>query len=266
MKNLLALGALPLNVNTFATYLWPQLEITPKTMSNYIGAYSRNLDPVIGSLQLAEVTKQELINALAVLQSQTRYQTFMVARVLFREAVERELIEISPAESMKTPKVYVKPQKFLTWEELRELDFGFHTKRIRFLALHGLRYGEAAALTEEDIVDGRVLITKSKYGATKTKSGVRSVPLMSEFVSFPKFQDRIAKELRPYGVTVHSLRKTYAYMLKQANVHVTTAAKLLGHSNPMVTMKIYTMVLDNEIEKTGESLSAYMNSGTPFAS
>ena len=89
---------------------------------------------------------------------------------------------------------------------------------------------------------------------------------MSEFVSFPKFQDRIAKKLRPYGVTVHSLRKTYAYMLKQANVHVTTAAKLLGHSNPMVTMKIYTMVLDNEIEKTGESLSAYMNSGTPFAS
>ncbi|NBV89887.1 MAG: DNA polymerase III subunit alpha, partial [Actinobacteria bacterium] len=47
------------------------------------------------------------------------------------------------------------------------------------------RYGEAAALTEEDIVDGRVIITKSKYGPTKTKSGVRSVPLMSPFVSFP---------------------------------------------------------------------------------
>jgi integrase len=190
----------------------------------------------------------------------------MVARVLFREAVERELLEHSPAESIKTPKVNVQPQKFLTWEELRELDFGFHTKRIRFLALHGLRFGEAAALTAEDIVDGRVYITKSKYGATKTKSGVRSVPLMCEFVEFPMFQDRIAKALRPHGVTVHSLRKTYAYMLKQANVHVTTAAKLLGHSNPLVTMKIYTQVLDDEIDKTGKSLNDYMTSGISIAS
>ena len=190
----------------------------------------------------------------------------MVARVIFREAVERELILNSPAETIKTPKVTVQPLKFLTWEELRVLDFGFHTKRIRFLALHGLRYGEAAALSADDIVDGRVLITKSKYGVTKTKSGVRSVPLMSEFVEFPQYQDRIAKALRPYGVTVHSLRKTYAYMLKQANVHVTTAAKLLGHSNPMVTMKIYTQVLDDEIDRTGLTLTAYMNSSKSLAS
>ena len=80
------------------------------------------------------------------------------------------------------------------------------------------------------------------------------------------FQDRIAKALRPHGVTVHSLRKTYAYMLKQANVHVTTAAKLLGHSNPLVTMKIYTQVLDDEIDKTGKSLNEYMTSGVSIAS
>ena len=255
-----------MNVDTFATSLWPQLEITNKTLKNYKGAYNRNLQPAIGNFDLSEVTKHQLITAFSVLPPQTRYQTFMVARVLFREAVERELLEISPAESIKTPKVNVQPQKFLTWEELRELDFGFHTKRIRFLALHGLRFGEAAALTAADIIDGRVYITKSKYGATKTKSGVRSVPLMCEFVEFPMFQDRIAKALRPHGVTVHSLRKTYAYMLKQANVHVTTAAKLLGHSNPLVTTKIYTQVLDDEIDKTGKSLNEYMTSGVSIAS
>ncbi len=251
-----------MNVNNFVAALWPQLEVTSKTLSNYQGAYIRNLAPAIGELPICEVSKHMLINALSVLPSQTRYQTFMVCRVIFREAVERELIEVSPAETIRTPKVTVQPQKFLTWEDLREMDFGFHTKRIRFLALHGLRYGEAAALTEADIVDGRVLITKSKYGATKTKSGVRSVPLMCEFVPFPLYQDRIAKALRPHGVTVHSLRKTYAYMLKQANVHVTTAAKLLGHSNPLVTMKIYTQVLDDEIDKTGASLNDYLKSGT----
>jgi integrase len=37
-------------------------------------------------------------------------------------------------------------------------------------------------------------------------------------------------------------------------VHVTTAQKLLGHSDPMMTLKIYTSVLDNEIDDAGEIL------------
>jgi integrase len=88
---------------------------------------------------------------------------------------------------------------------------------------------------------------------------------MSPFVSFPRYQDRIADALRPYGVTVHSLRKTYAYILKQSGVHVTTAAKLLGHANPMVTMKIYTLVLDEEIDQTGVAISDFLSSGNPSA-
>jgi integrase len=247
-----------LNTNRFVANLWVQLEVTPKTRRNYIGTYLRNLDPFIGKKPICEVKKQDLIDALSVLPAQTRYQAYMVARVIFREAILRELIANSPVSDLKAPRVLVKPQKFLTWEELKNIDFGYQTKRVHFLALHGLRYGEAAALTADDVIDGRVNISKSKYGPTKTKSGVRQVPLMSEFVNFPLYQDGIAKALKPYGVTVHSLRKTYAYLLKQSNVHVTTAAKLLGHSNPMVTLKVYTQVLDNEIEKTGEALSEFM--------
>lgn len=250
-----------MKVNDFVNALWAQLEITNKTLKNYRGAYSRNLESVIGPLDLSLVSKNLLIDTFAALPAQTRYQTYMVARVIFREAKKRELVAVSPLDTIPTPNVNVQHMKFLTYEELQEIDFGFHTKRIRFLALHGLRYGEAAALTKSDIYDDRVHITKSKYGPAKTKSGVRSVPLMCEFVEFPQFQDRIAKALRPYGVTVHSLRKTYAYMLKQANVHVTTAAKLLGHSNPLVTMKIYTQVLDDEIDKTGVTLKEFLKTG-----
>jgi integrase len=182
----------------------------------------------------------------------------MVIRVIFREALEPELVTENPASTIRIPKIMVKPQKFLKWEELREIDFGSQTKRIKFLALHGLRYGEAAALSKSDIRNNRVYINKSKYGATKTPSGVRSVPLMSEFQDFPLYQDVLAKALKPYGVTVHSLRKTYAYMLKQSNVHVTTAAKLLGHSNPMITLRIYTQVLDTEIDDSGLLIRDYM--------
>jgi len=244
--------------DAFAVSLWPHLQVTPKTRRNYSGAYQRHLLQPLGSKRIEEITKFDLIEALQALPPQTRYQTLMVARVLFREALHRELVEESPAARIKAPKITVDPSKFLIWEDLREIDFGSQSTRIRFLALHGLRYGEAAALTEADIYDGRVHITKSIHGKTKSLAGVRTVPLMSEFQPFVKYQNTIAARLKPYGVTVHSLRKTYAYLLKSSDVHVTTASKLMGHSNPLITMKIYTAVLDNEIEKSGIALQEYM--------
>lgn len=247
-----------MQLNIFVDSLWDQLNVTKKTKKNYQGAYRRYVEPFVGDASIELITKVQLINVLSTLPPQSKYQTLMVLRVIFREAAEREIITDNPAERIKTPRVEVKPQKFLKWEDLLQIDFGFHNERIKFLALHGLRYGEAAALTKEDIFDGRVHINKSIHGATKTKAGVRSVPLMSPFTPFPLYQDGIAKVLRPHGVTVHSLRKTYAYMLKSSQVHVTTAAKLLGHSNPLVTMKIYTQVLDDEIDKSGIALLNFM--------
>lgn len=247
-----------MNVNVFVDHIWQQLDITNKTRKDYIASYSRYLKPVIGNLDLQNVNKLQIMNAISLLPPQTAYKALMVSRTIFREAVSRELIEDNPVEKIKSPKIKVKPQKFLTWEELNRIDFGYQNERIRFLALHGLRYGEAAALTKEDIVDGRIYIKRSKWGETKSLAGIRSVPLMSNFVTFPKYQGSIAKALAPYGVTVHSLRKTYAYTLKTLNVHVTTASKLLGHSNPMITLKIYTQVLDDEIDKTGIAISDYL--------
>lgn len=47
-------------------------------------------------------------------------------------------------------------------------------------------------------------------------------------------------------------------MLKSSDVHVTTAAKLLGHSNPMVTLKIYTQVLDKKIDQSGVQIKNFL--------
>lgn len=247
-----------MNFDLFANSIWQQLDITAKTRADYISEYQRNLYPVIGNHSLAMITKRQIIEAISLLPPQTAYKTLMVAKTLFREAIQRELIDENPAASIKSPRIVVKPQKFLTWEELSNIDFGSQTKRIQFLALHGLRFGEAVALTKNDIVDGRIYVKRSKWGETKTPSGVRSVPLLSEYVSFPQYQGAIAKALKPYGVTVHSLRKTYAYTLKSSNIHVTTASKLMGHSNPMVTLKVYTQVLDDEIDKSGVAIAEYL--------
>ena len=203
---------------------------------------------------MSEITRREFIDALATLAAPNYFQTLMATRVIYREALNRELVEVSPVASIKPPKPRPKPQKFLTWEEVSSTDFGKFDSHIKFLALHGLRWGEAVALKAEDIFDEKVHVNKSMYGPTKTESGVREVPYFGYFKQFPKTRVAIAKLLSEHGVTMHSLRKTYAYFLKTNDVHVTTAAKFLGHSDTMFTLKIYTLVRDTEIDEVGIKL------------
>ena len=251
-------GGSALELWQFFDYILPLLAISVKTSKNYASAFEVNIKKNLGHRKLNSIKKGELVDLLAPLPAQTKYQTLMVLRVIFREAEARELVKKNVAKEIKSPKIQVKPRKFLTWEELSTINFGYQTKRIHFLALHGLRYGEAAALTKRDIRDGYVHITKSKWGATKSEAGNRKVPLVSEFVPFPKYQTTIARALKPHGVTVHSLRRTYAYTLESAGIHVTTAAKLMGHSNPMMTLKVYTQVKDDETGAAGVAIASYI--------
>jgi len=102
--------------------------------------------------------------------------------------------------------------------------------------------------------DGRIYISKSIHGDVKSQSGIRVVPLIGEFHTLPKSPKTLRKALAPHGVHIHSLRHTYAYLLKTEGVHVTTAQKLMGHSDPKVTLRVYTQVLDNEIDNVGAML------------
>jgi len=178
----------------------------------------------------------------------------MATRVIYREALNREIVSISPVASITAPKSRPKAQKFLTWEEVSKTNFGKFDSHIKFLALHGLPWGEAVALRESDIYDEKVHINKSMYGPTKTPSGVREVPYFGYFKQFPRTRVGIAKTLKAFDVTIHSLRKSYAYFFKNNGVHVTTAAKFLGHTDPIITLNIYTFVRDSEIDEIGTML------------
>lgn len=250
-----------MKLDDFATYLWTVLPLTKKTIENYRGAYRRNISSRLGSRDLDSITKGEFVELLAPLAPQNQFQTLMVLRVLYREAMARDLIEKSPVATIKAPKIRVKHRKFLTWEQVRDTEFGKYDSHIKFLALHGLRWGEAIALTQDDIRENAVYVNKSVHGRTKSASSERIVPYFGYFEPFPKSRQAIAKVLAGYGVTIHSLRKTYAYFLKSNSVHVTTAAKFLGHSNPLITLKIYTLVKDNEIYDVGDSLRKILSHG-----
>ena len=228
--------------------------------------YRCHIKEALGELDLTEVKRTQIQELIAPLPPQTAQMTLAVLKSIYREALAQEIVEYSPAHGVKGQRVIVAPRKFLTWDEIDRLSFGKYTTQIRFLALHGLRWSEAVALTREDIRDNRIYVTKSIHGQTKSRAGVRVVPLISPFKPLPATRKALRRVLKPYGVTIHSLRHSYAYLLKSKGVHVTTAQRLLGHSDPKVTLAIYTQVLDNEIDDTGTMLRAFIgNESDPKA-
>lgn len=243
-----------MELDVFARETFRSLPITRKTRENYEGAYRRYVKPALGARQLEDVTRSDVQHVIAVLSPQSAYQTLMMLKTLFREAKEAGLVATAPTDRIRSKRVVVQPKPFLRWEEITNLDFGVHNDHVRFLALHGLRWGEAVALEESDIRDGRVHVWRSVHGRTKSAAGVRSVPYLGHFAEFDPDRRPLAKALKPHDVTIHSLRKTYAYLLKSNGVHVSTAQRLLGHASAALTLSVYTMVLDDEIDQAGDIL------------
>jgi integrase len=189
-----------------------------------------------------------------MLPPQTGATTLAVLKTIYREAIDNGYCENSPAATVRRPKIQVIPRNFIPLQELIKLEFPKFRTQIIFLAMHGLRWGEAVALTENDIYEGRVHISKSIHGQVKSRAGMRSVPLVSEYKPFPKTPKALRRELAEHGAHIHSLRHTYAYLLKTSGVHVTTAQKLMGHADPGVTLGIYTRFRDEEIDNAGAAI------------
>ena len=218
--------------------------------------YRCHIEKVIGELELIEIKRTHIQELISPLSPQTSQMTLAVLKSIFREALAQELVEHSPAHGVKGQQVIVAPRRFLTWEEVNRINFGKYDTQIRFLALHGLRWSEAVVITQEDIRDGFVWVSKSFYGDVKSSASNRKVPYLGFFEPLPKCYKALRKAVNKHGINVHSLRRTYAYLLKTQGVHVTTAQKLLGHSDPMMTLKVYTSVLDSEIDYAGELLKS----------
>ena len=234
-----------------------ELPIRQKTLTTYRSMYRCHIHAGLGAKQIAEIKRSDVQAVLRPLPPQTSAMTLAVMKTLFREGISRGLIETSPAEGVKTPSIQVIPRKFLTTSELENLDLGKYRTQILFLAFHGLRWSEAVALTKEDIYNNKVHVNKSVYGPTKTIAGIREVPYVSEFKTFPRTPKGVRKICHDQGIHIHSLRHSYAYLLKQSGVHVTTAQKLLGHSDPKVTLGIYTGFREEEIHEAGKLILAH---------
>jgi integrase len=214
--------------------------------------------PVIGSMPIDDVDVVVLQQKLLSLPPQSARHCLMLVKTIYREAKLYKVTNINPADGLKTAPIQISEKKFLTWPEVDANDWGRYNHQIRFLALHGLRWSEAAAITASDIRDEFVFVSRTVNGPCKSKTSVRKVPYLGWFKPLPATYKPMQKCANRHGITVHSFRRTYAYLLKTQGVHVTTAQRLLGHSDPIMTLKIYTGVRDEEINDVALSLHKYL--------
>ena len=246
-------------VDQWVEQVWQVLTIRKKTLQDYRNLYRRHLQPVIGHMEIDSVASKDLQIKLISLPPQTARHVLMVAKTIWREAENYGVAINNPLRKLRTPPIQVTPKKFLIWEEIDKLDWGKYNNQVRFVALHGLRWSEAVVLTDTDIRDGYVWVSKSVHGDVKSKSSNRKVPYLGHFAPLPKTYKSFRKIVNLHGISVHSLRRTYAYLLKTQGIHVTTAQKLMGHSDPMMTLKVYTSVLDSEIDDAGVNLKTFLS-------
>ena len=245
-------------VNEWVETVWKVINIRPRTLHDYKRLYKRHLAPSIGSYEIDCVPPVVLQQKLLSLPPQTSRHCLMLVKSIYREAKLYGVCVVNPADGLKTPTIQIADKKFLTWDEVDAVDWGRYNEQVRFLALHGLRWSEAAAIRQSDIRDGFVWVSKTVNGPCKSKTSVRKIPYLGHFALLPISYKPMQKCANKQGVTVHSFRRTYAYLLKTQGVHVTTAQKLLGHSDPLMTLKVYTSVLDNEIDEAGDKLLKFI--------
>lgn len=171
--------------------------------------------------------------------------------------------------------------KYLEREELeRVLDAAMPEYRslIAFLALSGLRVGEAIALTPADVTD---VITVNKTfsaitgetGPTKTDGSTRKVFIQREladvirtaprsdrylfthngrrvdYYAFNKYFRELTARTIGRPLTTHALRHTHTSLLAAAGVPLDAISRRLGHADSKVTREIYfhvTRELENK--------------------
>lgn len=239
-------------LDDWAASCWTTLAVRPHTIKTYQSLYRNHLAPVFGHRDMTTITRREVQRWVLTLPPVLSAKAVPLMRTLYREANIYDLIDNNPMVGVKRPVHVPERRDFLTLDQVKAIDFGARwTPLFRFLAQHGLRWSECRALGPENIHDGYVWVTKSKTGRA------RKVPYIGDYdPSFAHASYKWARvRLRERAdVTIHSLRKTFAYTLKTNGVHPTTAQRLLGHASINMTLGIYTDVLDEELDAVGTLL------------
>lgn len=194
-------------------------------------------------------------------------------RCIMNEAVNRELICSNPFDKFKIPSM-VNKKGFINNEQLENLEkikLPKNEEHIRdaflFCTYSGIRYSDLQTLKTEHVKDGWLHKKMIKTGFTidvplnKLFEGkaMKLIEKYKKVENIAKILDNNAKVNKilknifikadiPTTYTFHTSRHTFASLLLEQGVQLTTIQKLLGHQK-LSTTQIYGEVTKNVIER-----------------
>lgn len=173
--------------------------------SNSIKAYSsyykKHISIVLGKRKVKQIERREVLQlqekVSGTLSPTSANMVIKTLRIILNDAVKDEIIAKNPAEKIKALKPKEKAaetyHRALTQEEqslfMRELESDYYYEFIALLLCTGMRYGEAAALTWNDIDHANNVIHVTKTltynengslivgNSPKSEAGARDIPI-----------------------------------------------------------------------------------------
>lgn len=233
----------------------------------------------------------------------TVIRAYGVLAGILDDAVKARRLRANPARGVENlPRKTAKRRVYLTAEDVGRLaaESGDHRALVLTLAYCGVRWGEAVALRVRDVEflrrrlnvhDNAVQLgVDHAEGLTKSRRQ-RSVPVpqfvLDELAMQCQGRDHGAlvfgdgatylprpkssggwfagavKRAKVQAITPHDLRHTCASIAISSGVNVLALARMLGHSDPSVTLRVYADLFDSDLDAVAEALNTNCAQSVP---
>lgn len=255
-----------------------------KTLFNNLNLFKKDIR--ISDIDYNFIVKYDNWMKTTNIKHNTRIGRLRQLKALINEAVKRELITKNPFDNFKIPPM-INKKGYITEEQLSNIEnltnLSPYTEIVRDAFLFGcytrLRISDILTLKSDNIVDGWIHKTMVKTKFTvhipiKTVYDGKALKLIEKYGSIEKLVNKIGKNNKmnrvlkdifiainaPTNYTFHTSRHTFATLLLNKGVAITSIQKMLGHTK-LTTTQIYSEVSETTITNDLlKSLNSDLNS------